>query len=574
MIIKNFEIQNAILSAISKYNEQFKLTDSDKMLPGIVVDYGKPIDVPEDTIKALKSFALSFYPRGYEKEYIDEILMELSSILEGMNLDSFLLNIINRPGKEIQVDTSFINHINGNIKDIEIQGIDLSSLEDSKMLDRFTELDYLRLRRCNICNPNIISNIKSSTRIALEENQISQEYYEDTYKMIARFNGHISFSNKRLAKVASIYSDKRVDISDYFELRDIIDFDSLSGITVVVNEDFKIDEKNCNQILAFLNGKSNINLEINSSNLDSLDLSGMLDIPTKVIIHNASELTQEQLKRHKCISEVQIEDGANTHNAQREPYKREEYETCRKKIDEILAKVQMPEDNDPNREKKIFAQIYKILGKTISYDYYAISKEGIENQRLQTISRNMIGGLLKGKSVCAGYADILRNTLACAGIYSEFIGCEQDYTKKSIDISDPGGHAWNLVLLDGIKYWTDLTWDASSIKMGKYPLEHFLKATKDFREYSYYKMRVQDAKENPCVHSITDSEQMELLDAKEIPYLQIAQARQIGYISSFAMSAVESGIRTAEIRKEASKCTTLCVKKENKRTEGYIDGRD
>lgn len=574
MIIKNYAIQDAISIAISKYNDQFELDDSDKKLPGILIDFGNPIDVPEKIIKGIKSLEICLNAREYEKDEIDEISLELSSILEEMNLDLFKLMIKNKPGQEMQVDTSFVNHINESIKHIEIQGIDLSSLKDLKILDKFTELNCLDLRQCNICNPNIIANIKSNTKIGLEQNQISQEYYEDAYKMIARFHGNIDFSDKRLAKVASIFSKKRVDVSDCFELSDIIDFESISGLTVVINEDFKIEEKNCNQILDFLNGKSNINFEINSLNLDKLDLSGMLDIPTKVIIRNARELTQEQLKRHKCISEVQIEDGENTGIEQRDPYNREEYENCRKKIDEILSKIQIPDDNDPNREKKIFAQIYKVLGKTISYDYYAISEDGKENKRLQTTSRNMIGGLLKGEAVCAGYADILRNTLACAGIYSELIGSKIDYTKHSVSKSNPAGHAWNLVLLDGIKYWTDLTWDANQIKTERYPLEHFLKSTKDFKEYDYYKLRVQDAKEDPCLHSIGDDEQMELLETKKIPYLQIAQAKKTGYLSCFAMSAVESGIRPTEIRKEAYKCATLCVKEENKRTGDYINGRD
>ena len=94
MIIKNFAIQNAFSMAISKYNEQFKLEDSDNKLPGILTDPRNPIDVPEKIIKAVKDLEISLYAREYEKDEIDDILLELSSILEKMSLHLFLDQVV------------------------------------------------------------------------------------------------------------------------------------------------------------------------------------------------------------------------------------------------------------------------------------------------------------------------------------------------------------------------------------------------------------------------------------------------------------------------------------------------
>lgn len=104
----------------------------------------------------------------------------------------------------------------------------------------------------------------------------------------------------------------------------------------------------------------------------------------------------------------------------------------------------------------------------------------------------MKNGLLKGKCVCAGYAEILRNALALAGIEAEYV--EGDMVKKEVvenfneeDLEkykkrkrktglyifkDEKGkkhigerHAWVKCKIDGEWYNFDPTWDIGSLSL-------------------------------------------------------------------------------------------------------------
>lgn len=261
---------------------------------------------------------------------------------------------------------------------------------------------------------------------------------------------------------------------------------------------------------------------------------------------------------------------------QSHPYTRVEYECARREIDSILSQISYPAENDPDREKKIFAQIYKILGNKISYDHKAISMEEKDNERLQITCRNLLGGLIENKCVCAGYADILRNTLACAGIYSEYVGAMPDFENGvPLNFKDPGGHAWNLVMLDGKKYWTDLTWDANSIKADRYPLKYCLKSTKDFYHDSF-KKRLEDEIEDPCRESLSEQEQVLLFTGKQLEQnASIVENHNIGYLSNCIMSIADRGLTSNQMRGAANtlnKCTSLQVIKSNE--VEVADGRN
>ena len=59
------------------------------------------------------------------------------------------------------------------------------------------------------------------------------------------------------------------------------------------------------------------------------------------------------------------------------------------------------------------------------------------------------------------------------------------------NFKDTGGHAWNLLRLDGKKYWTDLTWDANNIKSDRYPLKYCLKSTKGGNRWKILELLIQ-----------------------------------------------------------------------------------
>ncbi len=580
MKIGNWRLLESIEESISEYNSQFwNAEDKNKKINYNFIEYsedGLSANIPEEILSKLEKLRISLISRDVGEEEMQDITNQLSQILAVMKLKAFSFSMHAKGQKYSHLDISFLEHLNDDIENISMIGIDLSK-EKSSIFKKFKNLSYLSLQKCNISNPEIISEINPEVFISLERNEIEPEYYKDTLRLIQNSNGRIKFSVKELDEIAHIYFTKQVGLSDYLRLMENMDFDSISELTVIMENEFDYGNMSREQIVNFLNGKTNITLKIEPANLSKLDYDGILRVPTRTIIKNASELNIEELKKHKCITSVQISDGYNTESQQEEPYSREEYEKVRNEIDEIIPQIELPDEADPNKEKKVFAQIYKALGKRINYDYKAISEEEKENKRLQITCRNLLGGLLENKCVCAGYADILKNVLACAGIYSEYVGGLPDLENGGkFNLRDPGGHAWNLVRLDGKKYWTDLTWDANNIKADRYPLRYCLKSTKEFK-HDMFKKRLEDEIEDPCLESISDEEQNILFTGKEVEYRDIAKKqenRNIGYLSDCVMSIADSGLASAMVRKtakEVSKCTHIQVVGEKETEE--IDGR-
>lgn len=168
------------------------------------------------------------------------------------------------------------------------------------------------------------------------------------------------------------------------------------------------------------------------------------------------------------------------------PYTVDEYIQIKQVIDNIVSKIRIPSNNDPNREKIIFSQIYKILGKNISYDNYAVTDEGKKDKELEDNCRNLKNGLLgverNGKKelmcVCAGYATILQAVCAMFNIKCNYVTSRSKQIeeegvfqlsgprKYENGTNDPKGHAYNSVILDGQAYFCDLTWDAKILKLG------------------------------------------------------------------------------------------------------------
>lgn len=580
MIIDNWKLLESIEQSISEYNNQFwREEDEDKKIDYSSIEYSEDdesANVPEEILSKLERLSVSLISRDAGEKEIQDITKQLSQMLDVMKLKLFSFSMQAKEPQYSHLDISFLQHLNDDIENISIAGIDLSQEEPTKF-ERFKNLKYFSLKKCNISDPKIISEIKPEVFVSLERNEIAPEYYKDALKLIQNSNGRIRFSVKELETMAQIYSTRQVELSDYMQHMEVMDFDCISELTVRMENEFDLKNISNEQMVNLLNEKTNITLKTTPVNLSKLDSDGTLKVPTKTIIKNANELSIEELLKHQCITSVQMSDGHNTENQQGEPYSREEYEKVRTEIDTIISQIELPDEKDSNKEKKIFTQIYKILGQKIDYDYNAISKEEKSNERLQITCRNLLGGLLENKCVCAGYADVLRNVLACTGIYSEYVGSIPDFEKGvPLNLKDPGGHAWNLVRLDGKKYWTDLTWDANNIKAGRYPLKYCLKSTREFKHDSF-KKRLEDEIEDPCIESISDEEQNMLFTGKELENKDTSKKQEnknIGYLSNCVMSIANTGLRTAIIRKtanEVSKSTAIKII-EPKETE-EIDGR-
>ena len=277
----------------------------------------------------------------------------------------------------------------------------------------------------------------------------------------------------------------------------------------------------------------------------------------------------EMIKHDGHIKGIHIKCGYDKDkNAQY--YSIEEYENIRRVIDNIIRMIKLPKADDPNRDKLIFAQIYKTLGKNIRYDHYAVSDEGKKDERLSCNCRNLKNGLLGVNrnnkkdllTVCAGYATILQNVCACFGIKCDYISSSsKEVEEPGVTVlyglrkyengtSDPMGHGYNAVYLDGKSYLCDLTWDADLMKLDKLG-RHFLKSYVEF--YSSHKdegfssdnvtVVTQDGKiirsldQSAFVHSCSYEEQIQLFGsaAKD----NIDEMFSEGYLADFVMKNIE-----------------------------------
>ena len=135
------------------------------------------------------------------------------------------------------------------------------------------------------------------------------------------------------------------------------------------------------------------------------------------------------------------------------------YQKIKDEVNKILEDI---EEVNPNKDNEfdVFMKIFTKLGRMISYDYQAADKDDYK-------AFNLIGGLLEGKCVCAGYAEILRNVLACRGI--ECICVHSN------------NHAFNQVKIGGKWYYCDLTNSKNSLASGQ-DIEYCLLSKEEFED--------------------------------------------------------------------------------------------
>ena len=431
MIIDNYKIIEAIEKGINDYNQQFyREEDKYKGIDWNQIEYledGLAIDIPEEILAKIQHLGIAVASDEMSEERLKSTINTLSELLKTMNLISFRFTIAARGLNYRKVDMSFLENLNSDISGIFLTGIDLSEY-DSSLFEKFKDLNNLNLNKCNITDPEIISKVNPKTFINIERNKIAPEHFAEAIKLIENSNGRLTFQDDDLETIRQIFSLKIVNLSDYIRFREQVDFDRIPKLQVKVDDGFDIENADCEQIINLLNSKKNILLNISPDNLMKMDNNKLIKVPTRAIIKDAGELSVEQLLDYPCITSIK-EEGMDLEAKQKEPYSIEEYIKVRKEIDSVISKIKMPSDDDPDREKKIFVQIYKILGKKIKYDHKAASQLGKNDRRLDVTSSNMIGGLLEGKSVCAGYAEILRNVLSCVGIYSEYVRGFEDIDK-------------------------------------------------------------------------------------------------------------------------------------------------
>ena len=438
-------------------------------------------EIQNEELKKLVFLSIDISDISIEEK--DIFFEELGNVLESMELNNLSLYSSDE-NEPMAVNMSFLSKVNKGLEYLQISGIDLSNVSPN-VFNQLEDLKVLGLGNNNITDLKMLSQINENIAIDVGNNPMNNASINEVVEEIKNrqgkmvFNGH-PFLN---AIVAGLKSEK-INLAN-----------------------FEIPENRISEMFQFFNDyKIQVPIKIE----DYKKSSGVLENISSIIISGTKDISTEFLRNHPEIEKIQIIDEENRCDIeQEEPYSREEFMQIRQKIDEIKEKVVIPEDSDQDREKKIFMQVYKILGEMIDYNHYAITEEGRKDNDLVVTCRNLKDGLLTGKAVCAGYADILKNVLGEFGIkakyisrnpediekYAEKMGYEENaqledalgFEKTDIDefvklygYQDDHGHAWNSIELDGNKYLCDLTWDASDIKIGKFPLAFCCPSLEEF----------------------------------------------------------------------------------------------
>ena len=133
-------------------------------------------------------------------------------------------------------------------------------------------------------------------------------------------------------------------------------------------------------------------------------------------------------------------------------------------VDDLLDELNITENmRDIDKVKCI----YDWLCDNIEYDYDHL------NDNSYKLQFTAYAALIEKTAVCQGYTNLLYRLLREVGINARCIH----------GTANGGGHAWNIIELDGLYYLADATWDTEYKRvLGRY--EYFLKGTEDFDDHA------------------------------------------------------------------------------------------
>ncbi len=132
----------------------------------------------------------------------------------------------------------------------------------------------------------------------------------------------------------------------------------------------------------------------------------------------------------------------------------------KKKVDEVVKKFKEKyiKEGMSDFEKEMMIIQYIVENNKYDYENYEKSlahEKDPKKAGADPVCYNAYGALVKGTSVCAGYADAFLTMCKACGI-------ECNKISGPTKLDGTGSHAWNMVKIDGDWYLVDTTWDDHS----------------------------------------------------------------------------------------------------------------
>ena len=348
------------------------------------------------------------------------------------------------------------------------------------LVDGLKPNEFLQRRKIYLEALNRIGNNKQINFDKLFETALKYDIDSYTLAKIAPSTKDAQFNPERhIPQNKRIQTDPeyiKVLPASYFEkfTKEEIEFITQfnltpSGEKILLNFGDIPDEK-LYQVWQCLKGKYAISLRISPEDKrrilnKNISFKG---IDVSIVCNLVSEATENFISRFDS-GEVTISPNESTETK----VDINRYKILLRKLRKIVKGISLDEP-----EEVRFKKVYTRLAKKLEYDYETVvPSEKLEQYREENCrtSRNLVNSLLKGKCVCAGAAETLKQALSLVNI--------KCLNRKSERATNEYGeiitHKYNIVKLNGRWYNVDLTWDMRNIKQGRYPC-YCLKNDKEF----------------------------------------------------------------------------------------------
>lgn len=168
-------------------------------------------------------------------------------------------------------------------------------------------------------------------------------------------------------------------------------------------------------------------------------------------------------------------------------YTTEELEEAVKKAREIVGKYIKPGDST----KEQFAILYQWMCENVKYDHNALGSAHAhivdgEQKGVKYGQNGTVNGLVYGSCVCEGYSKSMQMLLKLCDIPAFDVSCIAERSHQDTPIIDINGkarthigdHSILKVNIDGICYYSDVTWDASRYQKNN-ERKYFLLSSED-----------------------------------------------------------------------------------------------
>lgn len=591
IILNNDEVIRMVDNAILDYNNDMynHYSSAEEIEAHLLSLYDEDSGIPEEALEKIKNFRVVIRKYGSQDEQTkQELESELLSVISHMNLSAFSVHYLQKssekPEEALALTHKLLEVAGTELDTLNIRGVDLSEATPDLLPD-YEHLKYITLGKCRLSNPSLIKSLPNDISINFEsiEKDIGADHENEFINEIFERNGRFRVKGEKFEEIPDAIialKSGKILLSQYDLLKDRFDLSKIPNLQITLDQAFDLDRENLGEVISSINSLGNAKFIAPIDRYKKIRETSDITIPTQLDIKDASELEISELEEYQFVESVSIK-SPYTQELQQKPYSVDDYKLVRGKIDEIISEI----PNDAT-EKEKFAYIYNELGKKIDYNFYAISDDGKKDEALQTSCRNLYDGLVKGEAVCAGYADILFNTLACAEIESRYISGNRDFENGAIitigkdnKLEMEPGHAWNQVKLDGEWYYTDLTWDADYIKNHQIPLPYCLKSDIDFKGHDMFDHK-KKARPFPCKHTISDREQMQMF-GKDIQ-IELATTEEktdrmgISQLSGLTRMATSLGLDNSEllVAEKSIRNAGLLMQKNRENSKNRDERRD